>query len=198
MILRILASMIINLTGWRTEGAFPQINKAVVIVGPHTSFYDFILGRLFYWKMGYKATILIKSKYFFWPLGAILRASGGLPVYYSTNGQFLKSVVEQFSKQPNMFLTITPEGTRKPVKKWKTGFYHIAKASNVPILMTWVDYKNKVMGIKGLFRITDNTERDLLSIQSFYKAEWARHPELFYEIPEADKVKCEWIEALVN
>lgn len=195
MILRILASMIINLTGWHTEGAFPQINKAVVIVGPHTSFYDFFLGRLFYWKMGYKAIILIKSKYFFWPLGAILRASGGLPVYYSTNGQFLKSVVEQFSKQPNMFLTITPEGTRKPVKKWKTGFYHIAKASNVPILMTWVDYKHKVMGIKGLFRITDNTERDLLAIQSFYKAEWARHPELFYEIPEADKVTCEWLEA---
>lgn len=180
--MKYIASAIIHLSGWRTEGEFPVIDKCVVIVGPHTSFWDFIWGRLFYLKMGYKASMLIKSKYFFWPLGAILRASGGIPVYYSTSGQFIKSVVEHFRKQEKMYLTITPEGTRKPVKRWKTGFYHIAQASQVPILMAWVDYGNKVMGIKGLFHPTGDIERDLHTIQRFYKAKWAKHPEKFYEI----------------
>lgn len=187
MILRLLSTAIIKVCGWRTVGEFPPIDKCVVIVAPHTSFWDFIWGRLFYWKMGFKATMLIKSKYFFWPLGPVLRASGGIPVFYSTSGQFVKSVVERFKMQKKMYLTITPEGTRKPVKRWKTGFYYIAQASDVPVLMAWVDYKNKIMGIKGLFPMTGNIDDDLHAIQSYYKAEWARHPELFYEIPDAEK-----------
>lgn len=189
MILRLISSAIIKICGWRTEGEFPLVDKCVVIVAPHTSFYDFIWGRLFYWKMGYKATMLIKAKYFFWPLGALLRASGGIPVYYSTGGQFVRSVVDQFKKQKKMYLTITPEGTRKPIKRWKTGFYFISQASEVPIVMAWVNYKDKVMGIKGLFHLTGNVDADLHAIQSFYKAEWAKHPEKFFEIPEAEKTK---------
>lgn len=187
MVLRFLSGLIIRMCGWKTEGGFPTVDKCVVIVAPHTSFWDFIWGRLFYWRMGYKATMLIKSKYFFWPLGPILRATGGIPVYHGTGGQFVKSVVEQFRKQNRMYLTITPEGTRKPVRRWKTGFYYIAQASDVPILMTWLDYKDKIMGIRGLFEVSGNIETDLHAIQSFYKAEWAKHPEKFYEIPDEEK-----------
>lgn len=178
-----LSKLIIDLCGYHIEKDFPDIKKCVIIEAPHTSMWDFVYGKLYFNVQRRKINLLIKDKFFFFPLGALLKYLGGIPVKQrQTSKNFIKSLVDLFNSREEMLLVVTPEGTRKAASRWRSGFYHIAVAANVPILLGKIDYKHKTLGYLGLFYPTGNFDEDIKVIRSQYKSEWAKYPAMFKEI----------------
>lgn len=174
-----VSGTILKLMGWKIEGSFPNIDKAIVIVAPHTSMMDFVLGRLCFNSLGIYVNFLIKQELFFFPLGFILRGLGALPVARDQKNNMVEKVSQLFRSKKRMFLVITPEGTRKKTTNWKRGFYLIAQRAKVPIYLGAVDYKKKVMIIGSEFQITGDANADMNSIKKFYIGVTAKHPENF-------------------
>lgn len=170
---------ILKLMGWKIEGSFPDINKAIVIVAPHTSMMDFVLGRLCFSSLGIYVNFLIKQELFFFPIGIILKSLGALPVARDQRNNMVEKVSQLFSSKKRMFLVITPEGTRKKNPNWKRGFYLIAQRAKVPIYLGAVDYKKKVLIIGSEFIITGDANADMKSIKRFYVGVTAKYPKNF-------------------
>lgn len=170
----------LKMAGWRYVTTVPEPPKSVICVAPHTSNWDFILGKLYYWAEGRDASFLMKKSWFFFPVGNVLRRMGGVPVDRSRKSSVTRQVVEMFHSRERFHIAITPEGTRKRVRKWKMGFYHIAMQAGVPIQLAYIDYGKKELGITGLFQPTGDEAADLKQIQAFYRGVTARYPEQFY------------------
>ena len=175
-----LSKFILKLFGWTAMTTTPNPPKSVICVAPHTSNWDFILGYLYYWAEDRKASFLIKESWFVFPLGILFRRIGGVPVNRSRASSVTQQMTDEFNKREIFHLAITPEGTRSLVKKWKMGFYHIACKADVPIQLAKFDYKNKKLGITGIFYPTGDETADLEAIQDFYRGANARFPEKFY------------------
>lgn len=176
-----LCKAILKLFGWKlvsTEGV--ELKKCVVCVAPHTSNWDFIVGKMFYTSLGLTAGFLIKKDWFFFPFNLIFKSMGGVPVDRGKRTSITDQVVEMFNKNEKFQIAITPEGTRKRVKEWKKGFYYIALKANVPILLAYFDYGKKEVGTKGIFYPTGDIEKDMAYIRSCFKGVTACHPENFY------------------
>jgi 1-acyl-sn-glycerol-3-phosphate acyltransferase len=134
-------------TGWKVEGNIPEgVHKAIIIGGAHTSNWDLIyaLGSLFTRNLRIK--FIIKKEALVFPLKSFLLSLGAIPVNRNPKAttHYVDQLAEVFKKSDECFLAIAPEGTRKAVKKWKTGYYHIAKKANVPIIVCYLDYQNKI------------------------------------------------------
>lgn len=157
------------------------------MMAPHTSNWDFLYGWLGYMSIGVDAKYLIKKEAFAFPLGGILKALGGLPVDRQASTNIVHQVGEMFKESDNLFITITPEGTRSLRDTWKRGFYHIAELARVPVAFGFLDYKNKVGGIGGMLFPTGNYDEDLKIIESFYEDKVARFPEKFNLSPQYRK-----------
>jgi len=166
---RIAHFILCRLLGWEITGKIPlSIQKAVIIVAPHTSLWDFVYGRFAFWILGVDVRFIINEKYFKWLLGKLLTALGGLPVKQTHPTRLLLEIFDHFQKDDSFFLVITPEGTRKQVEQWKRGFYQIAMKSHVPIVMAFIDYKNKKGGLGQIFNPTGDFEKDMTVIERFY------------------------------
>ncbi len=177
--LKYFSRFIIKIFGWRIT-PIPEIeDKCVIIAGPHTSMWDFLLAWLFFTSIGVRSRYLIKKEIFFFPLGLIIKAMGGIPVDRSPGNDMVNKVAIRFRNSKSLQLTITPEGTRKKVKNWKKGFIYIAKRANGPIYAGYVDYAKKEMGFITKFTPTDDIKADMKYIQSLYKGYTAKHPERF-------------------
>ena len=174
------SGFLLKLLGWKMVNNVPEIKKAVIIVAPHTSLFDFFLGRFGFWYLGANSRMLIKKEAFKWPWGKLLRKVGGIPVNRGKSTKLTEVVADLFRKNDSLFITITPEGTRHLVKHWKRGFYYIADAAKVPIILGTLDYKNKIGGMIDVFYPTGDFEKDLPQIQEFYKNIAGRHPEKSY------------------
>lgn len=168
------------MAGWHHVTTVPEPPKSVICVAPHTSNWDFILGKLYYWAEGRNASFLMKKSWFFFPIGNVLQRMGGVPVDRVHRTSVTKIVEAMFSSCPHFHIAITPEGTRKRVKNWKMGFYHIAVEAGVPIQLAYIDYGKKELGITGIFYPTGDEKADLRKIQTFYRGVQARYPERFY------------------
>ena len=169
--------------GWKcvsTEGV--DTPKCVVCVAPHTSNWDFIVGKLFYTSLGYTAGFLIKKEWFFFPFNLIFKSMGGVPVDRGKRTSVTEQVAQMFNEHERFQIAITPEGTRKRVKEWKKGFYFIAQKAQVPIMVAYFDYAKKEVGSKGLFYPTGDVEKDILEIRKMYNGVSGRHPENFVEV----------------
>ena len=169
--------------GWKcvsTEGVVTP--KCVVCVAPHTSNWDFIVGKLFYTSLGYTAGFLIKKEWFFFPFNLIFKSMGGVPVDRGKRTSVTEQVAQMFNEREWFQIAITPEGTRKRVKEWKKGFYFIAQKAQVPIMVDYFDYAKKEVGSKGLFYPTGDVEKDILEIRKMYNGVSGRHPENFVEV----------------
>ncbi len=178
--MKLLSSLILRLCGWKCGASRLDVKKAIVLAVPHTSSMDFIWGKLSYMSMGIPTCILMKKEYFFFPLGNILKALGVIPVNRGDiNSNLIPTLVKEFEKRDVMYLTITPEGSRKKRAKWKRGFYEIAVAAGVPIYLGRIDYKKKVCDIGEKFIPTGDFNKDMKYIQTSYKNVNAKHPELF-------------------
>ena len=167
-------------TGWKYTVTFPEPPKSVFCVAPHTSNWDFILGKMFCWADGRKSGFLMKSTWFFFPVGSILRAMGGVPVDRSHKKSVTQQVVDLFNSNDTFHIAVTPEGTRKLAKRWKMGFYQIALQANVPIQLASLDYAKKEIGIKKLFVPTGDEKADMQEIYKYFEGVTARFPKQFY------------------
>lgn len=165
--------------GWKSVGSFPyDLKKYVVIVAPHTSSWDFIIGVLFRYALDIqKAKYLGKQELFKPPFGFIFRWLGGYPVDRSKNRNMVDEVVKIFEAHDEFAIALSPEGTRKKVDKLKTGFYNIAKGAGVPIVMVGFDFSNKEVIISEPMPTTDNQENDFKTIIDFFRPIKGKVPE---------------------
>lgn len=172
---------ILKLFGWTfDEGNNPDITRCVMVMAPHTSIWDFVIGRMSVWILGIPAKILVKKEFFRFPLGGLLRRLGAIPVDRGNrNNNIVSQAVAHFRENENFTLILTPEGTRKYAKRWKHGFYDIATAAGVPIVLTYIDYGKKQAGVGISFSPSGNYEKDITEIQDFYRNITARYPENF-------------------
>jgi len=174
---------ILNCLGWKITGALPQINKYVLIAAPHTSNWDLVIGLIARFSQKGSFYFLAKHQVFFFPLGSILKALGGIPVHRSKPHDLVESITMMFKERENFILGLAPEGTRSPVKRWKTGFYHIAYRAKVPIVMVGFDYSKKEFIIREPFWPTGAIEEDFKHIIEFYRGIKGRY---LKEIPDFD------------
>jgi len=166
--------------GWKAVVTVPEPLKSVICIAPHTSNWDFLIGKLYYWTLNRKSSFLMKKSWFFFPMGNLFLSMGGVPVDRSKRTSVTDQMAEEFKKRENFHLAITPEGTRSLVKKWKMGFYHIALKADVPIQLAYIDYAKKEMGITEIFYPTGDEKADLEKIQAFYKDVKGKNPKNFY------------------
>ncbi|MCK9421404.1 MAG: 1-acyl-sn-glycerol-3-phosphate acyltransferase [Bacteroidales bacterium] len=177
---RKFSKYILWLMGWNTSGALPEgINKAVLISAPHTSYWDFVIGRFTFWAIRVNIRFLIKKEVFFFPLGILLRKLGGLPVERNTANTMVDQVVRMFNEHESLVVVITPEGTRQKVDRWKKGFYLIAQRARVPIALGYINYRNKTGGVGPIIHPSGDYEKDMKIIRDFYRDKVARYPERF-------------------
>jgi len=175
-----LASFVLKIIGWKISGQIPEdIKKVVLIQAPHTSFWDFVIGRIVFWHYGYNIKLLIKKEAFKWPFGGMMKSLGGIPVNRKKNEKMVDAVARMLDEQENIVLVITPEGTRKRVDNWKRGFYYIAIKAEVPIALGWIDYPDKRGGIGPLLYPTGDFDKDFKEIEDFYRGYRGKHPERF-------------------
>ncbi len=178
--MRKLSIYIFKLFGWTAVATVPEPPKSVICIAPHTSNWDFIIGKLYYWSLNRKSSFLMKKSWFFFPIGIFLRYIGGVPVDRTKRTSVTDQIAQKFAENENFHIAITPEGTRSLVHKWKMGFYHIAVKAKVPIQLAYIDYAKKEMGITSIFIPTGDEIADLEIIQGFYSEIVGRHPEKFH------------------
>ncbi|MEI6826895.1 MAG: lysophospholipid acyltransferase family protein [Desulfuromonadales bacterium] len=167
-LLRIAARFYLKVTGWKLMIEAPVARRSVVIAAPHTSNWDMPMGLAIVFACRLKVYFLAKHTLFIPPFGTVLRWLGGLPVDRSKAHNFVEQAVELFSVHEDLVLVIPPEGTRKRVSNWKSGFYHIAHGAQVPLSFGFIDFRRKVAGFGGTFVPTGNYDADLVEIQTFY------------------------------
>ncbi|WP_299886467.1 1-acyl-sn-glycerol-3-phosphate acyltransferase [uncultured Lacinutrix sp.] len=170
-----------KILGWKIVGntnmSKNEIKKAIIIAAPHTSWHDFFIGVLLRRVVGVKTNFVGKKELFTWPFGYYFRAVGGVPLNRSKNENKVEAISKEFDKFEEFRITFAPEGTRKKVEQWRTGFYYIAKTARVPIIMFTLDFKNKQNLVSEPFYPTDDIEADFLFMKSFYKGVIGKKPE---------------------
>lgn len=180
---RKLAQRLLKAAGWETIGEVAPEKNVVILEAPHTSMVDFVIGYLYYESLGGHLKIMAKKELFWWPLGCLLKAMGCFPIDRRSPARTILSVVHamEHNDSGNFHMVLCPEGTRKPISRWKTGYHTIATKAGVPVYLSVIDYGKKRVGIFRKVELSDNAAEDTRRIQSIY-AEMApvgRHPENF-------------------
>jgi 1-acyl-sn-glycerol-3-phosphate acyltransferase len=177
-----LSKWLLRISGWTCGSLGEYVPKCVICVAPHTSNWDFIIGRLFYASLGREVCFLIKQEWFFFPFNIIFGGMGGIPVNRRKNTSVTDQMAGEFNKRNTFHLAVTPEGTRKVTREWKRGFYYIALKASVPILLAYIDYKKKEVGAKTLFHPTGNADIDIETIREYYRDITGKHPSNFEQV----------------
>jgi len=173
------ARFIMRLFGWHIEGTIPEsLHKYVVIAAPHTSWWDFFVGLLARAAIDRRILFLAKNSLFKPPLGWFMRWLGGYPVDRSKNTKLVDQVITLFNQKSELALSIAPEGTRKRVTEFKTGFYYIARGAKVPIICVRLDYGNKKVTFSPPFYPTENAQEDLRKLWNHFVGVRGKRPEL--------------------
>jgi len=163
---------------WKIIGSFPkELKKYVIIAAPHTHWVDFPLGILVKWAEAAPVNYIGKASLFKPPFGFLFKWLGGAPVNRSESTNKVQAIVDVFNKNEKFILALSPEGTRKKVEKWKTGFYYIAKGANVPIVMATLDFKNKQVKISDPYYLTNDMEKDFDLFYTYFKEVEGKIPE---------------------
>jgi 1-acyl-sn-glycerol-3-phosphate acyltransferase len=171
-----LAALVLRVMGWRFEGEVPAGPRVVTIVAPHTSNWDFVVGLSAAVALGIPFRFLGKDALFRPPLGGFMRFMGGIPVVRSSPEGLVEAAAATLRDSPALFLAIAPEGTRRRVEKWKTGFWRIAKATDAVVWPVALDWSRRVVALGAPFTVTDDMDADLRALQSLYRPEMAHRP----------------------
>lgn len=169
--MRLIAAFIFyKLLGWKIDGDLsPHIKKAVVIVVPHTSWHDFYIGALARKLLNIQINFIAKRELFKWPFAWYFKWMGGAPVDRKSNMNTVQQITALFNSKDEFRLAIAPEGTRKKVSEWRSGFYYIAVEAKVPIICVAFNYKTKIVEISTAFTPTGDYDKDLPELKFFYK-----------------------------
>ena len=167
-ILRVISIVILRIIGWETKGKEISHQRFVLIAAPHTSNWDFPLMLLVILKLKLRIFWMGKDTLFPFPFAGLMRWLGGIPINRAASHNVVRETVRQYKDNKELVVLIPPEGTRSKVTKWKTGFYHIANLAKVPILLGYVDFKNREAGFVDFFYPTGDLESDMEEIRKFY------------------------------
>ena len=171
--------------GWKVQGSPPDLPKYLIVVAPHTSNWDFLIGLLYRrYTENFNPKYLAKKELFVFPFGYIFRALGGYPVERGKHTNFVDSVVDVYNSRESFSTTITPEGTRKYSPKWRTGFYYIAKKAEIPILRIGFDYGTKTVFIDKPYSITKGVEETVAEFKEYFSKFTGKNPEDGVKWPE--------------
>ena len=166
---------LLRLGGWRMAGAFPDIPKLVLIGAPHSSNWDGVWGFAAKLALGLDIKILGKRELFWWPLGPLLRRLGVIAVDRTAAHGVVEQLADRIQQADRLWIGIAPEGTRRKVERWKTGFWKIARAADVPVLPAYFDYPDKIIGIGPPFVLGDDMAADIARIRAWYAPWRGRH-----------------------
>ncbi|MEO5830572.1 MAG: 1-acyl-sn-glycerol-3-phosphate acyltransferase [Rhodanobacter sp.] len=172
---RQLCRGIFRLCGWSLAGEFPDVRRAVLIAAPHSSWWDGVWGLLLKFGIGADIHFMGKQELFSGPLGGLLRKLGGMPVDRAAAKGVVEQMIDQFRVHEQLWLGIAPEGTRKPVKRWRSGFWHIAHDAGVPIVTVGFNYPDKTIGVGPLFHTSDDMEADMIRLRVYYAPFRGKH-----------------------
>lgn len=168
-----------RLLGWKSVVTVPYYDKCVICAAPHTSNWDLFFGKLFYNSLGRKVSFMMKKEWFFFPLGLLFKAMGGIPVDRSKKTSLVDQMAERFARSKQFHLAITPEGTRKSNTDWKKGFYYIALKAQVPIVLIGVDYPSRLIAATRVMMPSGNIEQDLHEIKQHFLQFHGKKPNYF-------------------
>jgi len=167
-ILHHVAKFLLYIVGWEVEGKLPDLPKFILIGAPHTSNWDFILFLVVIFNLRANVRFMGKAQLFHGPFGWFFYWCGGVPVDRAKPQGLVEQMVQACNKSEKFILTIAPEGTRQKVGEWKMGFYHIAKATGIPVVIAVVDGVRKIVRIGQIYDLTDNAEVDIKAIKGFF------------------------------
>jgi 1-acyl-sn-glycerol-3-phosphate acyltransferase len=169
----------LRLLRWRADGGFPNVPKLVLCVAPHTSNWDFFVGIFIDFALDIRAHWLGKNTMFRWPIARLLKRLGGIPIFRSEKHNMVEQCVVAFSSADALVLAIAPEGTRKKVKEWRTGFWHIAREAHIPILLVSFDYEHRVVTFGPMVTPSDSLAEDLAMMKAHFAPIKGRNPDQF-------------------
>lgn len=171
--------LMLRLMGWKAMDPPVPEKKCIILGVPHTSILDYPVSYFYYNSVGGKCNIMVKKEFFFWPVGAVLKRLGAVPVDRERGRDVLRQTIEEFKKREYLQLALAPEGTRAPVKKWKSGYHRMAMELGIPVYMGYFDWKTKRVGRGEKIELTGDAHADLVRIQQHYKKMGVvgRHPE---------------------
>jgi len=169
------AAMVLRLCGWRVTGAFPDLPRLVIIAAPHSSGWDAVWGMLIKLALGIDIEFMAKRELFWWPLSSLLRALGGFPVDRKSTLGVVEQLTERMRTHQHLWLVVAPEGTRRRVGKWKSGFWRVAHDAGVPVVCVAFHYPERRMHIGQRFEVGHDMEADMRAIRAYYQPFVGRH-----------------------
>ncbi len=176
MVRRLLLAMY-RVRGWRALGEVPEPRRFIIIAAPHTSNWDFVNFLGLTADLGVRAHFMGKLSLFRWPIGGFMKQMGGVPVDRRGGGNVVEQMVAEFSRRAEFMLTVAPEGTRGKTAKWRTGFYQIAVAAKVPLVVGMMDYGTKTGGLGPLIWPSGDFRSDMLKVLEVYRTCIPKFPE---------------------
>jgi 1-acyl-sn-glycerol-3-phosphate acyltransferase len=165
---RIVGRVGLWLLGWRAVGEVPEDGRAVLIGHPHTSNWDFLIAILGTWALGADMKFIGKQSLFTGPFGWLFRALGGTPVDRSRASDTVSQIAERFAEGGPLLLGLAPSGTRKAGTHWRSGFYYIARAADVPVALGFLDFATRRVGLAGLIDLSGDVPADMDRIRAAY------------------------------
>ncbi len=174
-IVRWISGAYLSLAGWKVRGDFPALDKAVLVAAPHTSNWDGLnmLATAGFYRV--RLRWMGKKSLTTGPFGAVLKWLGCVPIDRSATNDVVRTMSDAFAAERRMILAIPPEGTRSATRDWKTGFYHIARAANVPLILSVLDYGTKTVSLAAIITPSGDYDADLRVIQSYYANAAGKH-----------------------
>ena len=170
---------ILKLLGWKLVGEYPNIKKSILIFAPHTSYLDSVFGKLYLNEIGLKHNFLSKKELFFFPMNLIMKKYGSIKLGGNDNKNAIYQVADIISRTDEIHIVMSPEGTRSKVSRWQKGFYYMAEKAKVPIVVGFMDFKKKELGIKGVVSDTKNIKPVMRQINELYKDVSGKKPNNF-------------------
>jgi len=168
---------LLHLAGWRLILDVPRLERGVVVFYPHTSNWDFVVGLLARFALNVPVTWAGKDNLFRWPFGSVWRGLGGIPVNRREHTGFVAQMIDAFGVRERMLLAIAPEGTRRRTEHWKSGFYRVAVGAQVPLVLGFIDFRRKEVGVGAMFMPTGDIGVDVARLRAFYDDKTGRHPQ---------------------
>lgn len=166
---RKIGYMILRSMRWRIEGEIPNLKKMVIIGAPHTTNWDFVIGMSALMALGVRVHWIGKDTIFKWPVKYVWHWLGGEPVDRFHAHGVVEQIIQKFSAHDQFILGLSPEGTRRDIPKWRSGFYHVSVGAGVPILLVAFDFPSKTLRIGELFYPTSNPDSDMLQLTGYFK-----------------------------
>lgn len=165
---RAIGDVVLWITGWRLRGQLPDEKKVIIIGAPHTSNWDLIIAMAAMLSVGLCFFWIMKKEAFVWPLGSLWKALGGIPIDRSKKNNITEQMTQWFEANDNVWLGMTPEGTRSKVERYKKGYLRIAYAANVPVFIVAINAKDKEIVLDKIWPLTGDIDKDNNDIKAYY------------------------------